>query len=229
MKLLTGFLTFAFIACASLLLAEDQKKQDAPKPPATEEKKADNPAPAADAKKDQPAKDDDKPKAEGQQDAKPEFEPYEAEITGSRVNIRSGPSANYRSLLRAKKGFGVLVVGQEGEWTKIAVPNECLLWIKKNYVKVHESGGRGVITGERVNVRMLPEAEADIVGQVTAGTEIEITGGEADWLEIAPPPTTYAYVHKDYLKRVEAAEPPKEEPQKAEPDKPEPEKTEPKQ
>ena len=120
----------------------------------------------------------------------------------------------------------VLVLGEEGEWLKSAVPNECWLWINKNYVKVYEGGGRGMVTGEKVNVRMLPEAEADIVGQVTAGTELEITGGEADWLEIAPPPTTYAYVHKDYLKRVES-ETPKDEPKEAEPAKAEPEKTEP--
>ena len=226
MKLLTGFLTFAFIASASLLLAEEQKKQDQPKPAATEEKKADTPAQGAEAKKDQPAKTDDKAAAEAR-DAKPELEPYEAEITGARVNIRSGPSTNYRSLLRAKKGFGVLAFGLEGEWIKIAVPNECLLWIKKNYVKVYESGGRGMVTGEKVSVRMLPEAEADIVGQVTAGTELEITGGEGEWLEIAPPPTTFAYVHKDYLKRVEVAEPQQEEPQKTEPATTEPDKAEP--
>ena len=141
-------------------------------------------------------------KADAAAEEKPAFEPYEGEIIASRVNIRSGPSTNYRSLLRAKKGFGVIVTGQEGDWLRIAVPLECLLWIHKDYVKVSEDGKSGRVTGDRVNVRIAPEAEADIVGQVVEGDELEVTGAEGDWLEIAAPPTASAWVHKDYVKRV---------------------------
>jgi len=181
MKCLPILLTLALITGGSLLFAEEaEKKEPAPTKPA-EEAKPDDGAKKAD-----------------------EFQAYEGEITAKRVNIRSGPSTNYRSLMRAKQGFGVLVVGDAGDWLKIAVPTECLLWIHKNFVKLSDNGESGTVTADKVNVRMAPEPEADIVGQVNTGAELEVTGGEGEWLEIAAPPTTCAYVHKDYVKRVEA-------------------------
>jgi len=179
MKRLPIILALVILAGGSLLFAEDAEKKD--------------PAPA---KADEEAKPDDGKKAD-------EFPAYEGEITAKRVNIRSGPGTNYRSLMRAKQGFGVLVVGEAGDWLKIAVPTECLLWIHKNYVKVSDDGESGTVSADHVNVRMAPEPEADIVGQVNTGAELEVTGGEGEWLEIAAPPTTFAYVHKDYVKRVE--------------------------
>jgi len=190
MKRLPIILALALISGRSLLFAEDAEKKDPAPAKAAEETKPD------DGKKADEAKPDDAKKAD-------EFQPYEGEITAKRVNIRSGPSTNYRSLMRAKQGFGVLVVGDAGEWLKIAVPTECLLWIHKNFVKVSDNGESGTVSADHVNVRMAPEAEADIVGQVNTGTELEVTGGEGEWLEIAAPPTTCAYVHKEYVKRVE--------------------------
>jgi uncharacterized protein YgiM (DUF1202 family) len=59
-------------------------------------------------------------------------------ITGGRVAIRAGSTVtdrkNYVQLL-AGEGAKVTIVGQEGEWYKIAPPEGAYVWIAKDYVK----------------------------------------------------------------------------------------------
>lgn len=134
------------------------------------------------------------------------FAAYEGEITGKRVNVRSGPGKNFTRVLKVNKGYKVLVTGRHGEWLRIRVPDECLLWIWKDYVKLDEETNTGTVTDDNVNVRIAPKLGADVVGQVDEGSQVAVTGGEGDWYEIKPPPTTSAWVHSDYVKRVEAEE-----------------------
>ena len=175
MKLRTCLALLALIAISCPLLAEDtnEKKGDAPEKKGEEKQK------------------------------KEEFPVYEGVVTADRVNIRSGPSTNYRGMIRVKKGYRLLVIGKEGDWARISTPDECLLWINKEYVKVDSDTKTGAITANHVNIRIAPEAEADIVGQVDKDMSVEITGGEGDWLEISPPSTTSAWISASYVQRVE--------------------------
>ena len=138
-----------------------------------------------------------------QQPEKEPFAAYEAEITGDRVNIRSGPGQNFTRLMRANEGYRVIVIDQHGEWLRIAMPPECLLWIHSDYMRQQSDSNTGVVTGSRVNVRVGPEPKADVVGQVTRGMAVVITARIGKWYEIRPPSTTSACVHSDFVKRVE--------------------------
>lgn len=137
------------------------------------------------------------------QPEKETFAAYEAEITGDRVNIRSGPGIAFTRLMRAGKGYCVTVIEQHGDWLRIAMPAECLLWIHGDYVRQQSDSNMGIVTGSRVNVRVGPEPRADVVGQVTRGMAVVITARIGKWYEIRPPSTTSACVHSDFVKRLE--------------------------
>jgi len=128
---------------------------------------------------------------------------YEAEITGKRVNIRSGPGKNFSRILKVNAGYRVVVTGRHDKWLRIRMPAECLLWIWKEYVELDDETNTGTVTADNVNVRVEPKLGADVVGQVDEDARLVVTGDDGDWYEIEPPATTAAWVHSDYVKRVE--------------------------
>ncbi len=59
----------------------------------------------------------------------------EGVVAASRVNIRSGPGINYRSIGRLEKGARVTVRDTKGQWLKIAPVPGCSAWVSEEYVK----------------------------------------------------------------------------------------------
>jgi len=131
------------------------------------------------------------------------FDVYEGEVTGKRVNIRSGAGTNYTRLLKVNKGYLVTVTGRHDDWLRIRMPDECFLWIWQDYVSLDTETNVGEVTADNVNVRAEPKLGADVVGQVDKGMCVAVTGDEEDWYEIRPPSTTAAWVHSDLVQRVE--------------------------
>ena len=128
---------------------------------------------------------------------------HEAEITGKRVNIRTGPGKNFTRILKVSEGYRVVVTGRRDEWLRIRMPAECLLWIWKDYVKLDDEMNTGTVTADNVNVRIEPKLGADVVGQVDEDARVVVTCDDGDWYEIEPPATISAWVHSDYVKRIE--------------------------
>ena len=131
------------------------------------------------------------------------FPVYEGEIAADRVNIRSGPGTNHARLLKVNKGYQVTVTGRRDDWLRIQVPNECFLWIWRDYVSLDTETNIGKVTADKVNVRVEPKLGAEVVGQVDEGACVVVTGDEGGWYEIRPPSTAAAWVHSDLVQRVE--------------------------
>ena len=51
------------------------------------------------------------------------------EINAYDVNVRAGPHLNYEVLTQLSKGDLVLVLGERGDWTRIAMPPGLLAWV----------------------------------------------------------------------------------------------------
>jgi len=207
-------ISFAAVAAGEDAAKKDQpaneKKSEAPEkqPQATEDtaQKADDAAvkktdDAPEKKPDAPEKKADA--AEGGDTEKAKFPEYEAEVTGSRVSIRSGPNVDYKRVMRASKGLHVIVVGEEQDWARILVPAGRVVWVHSSLVTVDPETNVGVVTADKVNIRMNPEPEADVLGQLSRDTRVEVTGGEGDWVEIKPPSAATVFISKEYLKRIE--------------------------
>jgi len=62
--------------------------------------------------------------------------PYIGEISGNRVNVRSGPAAIYYEVARFNKGALVVVCEEKTGWARIEPSSGCFSWISKKYVKL---------------------------------------------------------------------------------------------
>jgi len=56
----------------------------------------------------------------------------------SKLQVRAGPGINYSKVGMMVKGDAVKVIGEFGEWLKIAPPPGCSLWITRSMVKLPE-------------------------------------------------------------------------------------------
>jgi len=123
-------------------------------------------------------------------------------LTGDNVRVRSGPSKNHRDMGKLPKGAVVRVIGispDEG-WLRVQAPDSMTVWIAEQYVAV--TGARGVLTGDKVRVRVRPDETGEVVTQLSKGAAVKVKGRKGDWLRIAPPASSLAYISAQYVKRM---------------------------
>lgn len=127
-------------------------------------------------------------------------------ITGASVYVRSGGAKAYRALGKLTKGqfVDVITVSNDGQWVRIVAPEQVDAWIFAKYVDV--AGGKGVVTGDKVRVRSRPNLKGELVNRLDKGAALKVKGRKGDWLRIAPPKGTVAWIHARYVKRMTAAE-----------------------
>ena len=121
-------------------------------------------------------------------DGKTGSKPCKGFVSGSVLNVRSGPGTNYDSVGSLANGARVDVLeridvnGTTWGCTKTG-------WISMDYVfvdgTVGEGAGTGTVTGDGVNIRSGPGTNYGVVGSVSSGEVIEITSqmtnGDLTW------------------------------------------------
>ncbi|MEJ5258718.1 MAG: SH3 domain-containing protein [Anaerohalosphaeraceae bacterium] len=136
--------------------------------------------------------------------------PQIAEVTGTDVNIRSGPGTSYYRCGKLNPGDKVTVVDiLHNTWAKIVPPEGSYSWISKTYVQLNPNNPKvGVLTGDDVRVW----AGSDFVEPLHShsqqtklykGDIVELVGPadlDADYYKIKPPADAYLWVSMDYLK-----------------------------
>lgn len=60
----------------------------------------------------------------------------QAVVQANRLRARAGAGINFNVLGILKKGQRVKILAEEGEWLRIAPPDNCAGWIKKDYLKL---------------------------------------------------------------------------------------------
>ena len=143
-------------------------------------------------------------------------EGYIARVTGSEVNIRSGPAQVYYPVGKLQKGQRVLVRQEMfGLWAKIEPPIQSFSYIAKEFVTLEGSIGliegkpiRGVVTGENVRVRagstgtVKPANADEVQTKLSSGHEVWVLGVRDAYYKIVPPPGCYFYTSINFLDRV---------------------------
>lgn len=109
-------------------------------------------------------------------------------VTGSGLNVRSGPGTNYGSVANLNKSDRVNVLNRIkiGDYTWGCIDKG---WIRMDYVYVDgtagPNGGNATITGDALNIRSGPGTKYDVVGSYTSGASVKIfaqfTMGEYNW------------------------------------------------
>jgi uncharacterized protein YgiM (DUF1202 family) len=137
-------------------------------------------------------------------------DPYAAVTKGDDVRVRAGPSVNYRVLERLPKGAWVVVVGTDGEFSRVRIPGGVPVYVFGGLVEPKD-GGKAVVARSDVLLRPTPGQEYfPLEGQkLQKGDELTVLGKEAgekgEWLRVLPPDRVEYYVHGSLLERVAAA------------------------
>ncbi len=129
----------------------------------------------------------------------------EGKITGGRVNIRAGQSTKYEIVLTADIDTPVTVYEKVGDWVKIAYPAGEYCYINQKYLSgelptdIPEQGLVREVRGNNVNLRARPWPGSTVVGQVSSGDSVFITGIRGQWVRIRPPASAKAWVFYKYV------------------------------
>ncbi|PGY18839.1 enterotoxin EntFM [Bacillus cereus] len=144
-------------------------------------------------------------------------------VNVSSLNVRTGPSASHTVLGSVNKGKTVQVVGEVQDWFKInfnggtgyvskdfvtkggsAVSNETQQPTtnnNNNNTTTVQTGGSYVVNTGALKVRTGPATYNPVIGGVTNGTVLNVTGAENGWYKINHNGRT-GYVSADFVKFV---------------------------
>ncbi|MGW5981164.1 enterotoxin EntFM [Bacillus mycoides] len=143
-------------------------------------------------------------------------------VNVSSLNVRTGPSASHTVLGSVNKGKTVQVVGEVQDWFKInfnggtgyvskdfvtkggsAVSNETQqpTTNNNNNTTTVQTGGSYVVNTGALKVRTGPATYNPVIGGVTNGTVLNVTGAENGWYKINHNGRT-GYVSADFVKFV---------------------------
>lgn len=125
--------------------------------------------------------------------------PFLGEITGKRVNIRSGQSESFEKIGRLDEGARVVVTGKSYDWYKIKLPANANSYISDQFVQMLGEGV-GEITGTRVNVRAAADLNSFVIGKLSKGDLVRVLGEEKGWFRIEPADTTSGWVAAGFVR-----------------------------
>lgn len=124
----------------------------------------------------------------------------------STVNVRSGPSTAYGIVGELSYGDRVTVAGSSGNWYRINW-NNAYAYVSSTYLRpltaysppASSTPDGGYYATANVNVRSGPSTRYAVVGGLTAGQAVSVTGTSGSWYKIAWSSGT-AYVSSAYLR-----------------------------
>ena len=130
-------------------------------------------------------------------------------VTGNNVNLRSEPKSNAEILKQVSVGveldarFSTHVSGLiVDEWVRVTPPQEVNFWIYSALVE------NGEVNVAKAQIRSGAGLTFSVVGQVERGTKIVERGRVGDWIKIAPPEGTYAWISGKFVEVVAPPPPP---------------------
>jgi uncharacterized protein YgiM (DUF1202 family) len=137
----------------------------------------------------------------------PQF-PYDAEIAGDNVYIRSGPGSNYYDCGKLNKGDKVKVVSHQFSWSGIVPPPGSFSWIYVPYVSIDpDNPGTGIVTGDDVRVYagsdLVKPIHSTLQLKLDRGEKVKLLGEQKDnYYKIAAPTGAYLWVSTNLTKPV---------------------------
>jgi len=128
--------------------------------------------------------------------------PWEGEVTGSSVYIRSGAGSNYYPTTKVGPGTRLLVIGEKFGWYEIIPPIGSFSYIDATLVQKSEDGTKGTVTQENVYVRAGSELERRKTSTqtlLTKGATVTIIGEADGFLKVVPPKGASLFISAQYV------------------------------
>jgi len=126
---------------------------------------------------------------------------------GSTLNVRSGPGTNYSIIGSLKHGEKIEVTDEDNSWYKLTFGGKTA-YVSKSFVKEDPTSSAADTSGQKtgtvnssigLNVRSGPGTNYPIIGGLSNGTKITITGQSGSWYKIKYG-STEAWVSSTYVK-----------------------------
>ncbi len=128
--------------------------------------------------------------------------PWEGEVTGTNVYVRSGPGTDHYPCTKLHTGDRVLVLGEELGWYQIAPPPKSFSYVDSAHVQRLPGSRQGQVIADQASIR----AGSELVsrknaeqGKLSRGARVEIIGDADGFFKITPPPGALLYMSKQYL------------------------------
>jgi hypothetical protein len=131
--------------------------------------------------------------------------PWEGEVTGSNVYVRSGAGISHYPTTKLNTGDRVLVLDEKFGWYRIVPPDKSFSYIDRALVERIEGTDLAAVKQDRVFVR----AGSHLVSRKSAtqvvlnrGVQVEIIGEADGFYKIKPPHSAAVFVSKQYIRSV---------------------------
>lgn len=130
------------------------------------------------------------------------FTPFTGSISGSKVRMRTQPNLEAHVVRETANGEMFVVVGENNGYYAVTPPKETRGYVFRTFIL------DGMVEGERVNIRLYPDIDAPVIGQLNRGERINAAVSDVNnkWLEIALPETCKFYVAREYIENKGSAE-----------------------
>lgn len=130
-----------------------------------------------------------------------------AVVTGSYLNLRSGPGTGYQASGQLKQGTSLQIVEKSGDWYKVKTPAGSVGWVASWLVAVKNTPvattapvqsqapassapgnvQKAVVKGTVVNIRGGAGTGFQVLGQLKMGTTLTVLGKSGDWYKLQTP------------------------------------------
>lgn len=125
--------------------------------------------------------------------------PYVGLVTGSGVNLRSGPGRSYEILLQLARGSELRVLERRQDWFAVSLPETVPAYIYRAYLGLPGPEGWAGVKGEHVQVRVRPSESATSWGEISSPERVRVLGTHGDWVQVQPPSFCRGWVSAEYL------------------------------
>jgi len=127
--------------------------------------------------------------------------PLVGEITAEDVQLRAGPSTDYRVLRKLEPREKVVVVASEGDWFEVRVPAGFSAYVLGRLLDP-SGDGSATVRERRVNLRPTPSTRYFPAGQVTRGEKLRVLETKDGWAKVLAPEHVTAWVSQRYVQLV---------------------------
>lgn len=130
-------------------------------------------------------------------------EGYAAQVIGTSVRLRKGPSTSYDIICSCPKAASVTVLSSEKGWYKLSY-NGKVGYMSGDYVRItpeesYDTAKSATLNANGVNLRMGPStADFSTVKTLGKSDKLTITGVYGDWYQVTVN-GTYGYVYSDFV------------------------------
>ena len=126
------------------------------------------------------------------------YQAFTGKVTKNKVRLRLQPNLDGPIIREMNRGDMMIISGETDGFYAVQPPSGTKAYVFRTFILDN------VVEGTKVNIRLEPDLESPIIGQLNSGDKIQgtISPVNSKWLEINSPESTRFYVAKDYVEKI---------------------------